>query len=149
MKCDDKKIFDVAKLDVTNQRLLEMYLGHVHMDDICDELCISKAGAYKRLERLKDKGLVPKNFKRKVRRVAVKDRAMPVKAVKIPEGDGEPVRCTCKVSRKCVFGVSPSAISPILCNYILITGHPRGCDPMECTKFVKVSKTNPRLSCEV
>jgi len=33
----------------------------------------------------------------------------------------------------------------IYCAYILLTGHKRNCDPMNCKKYVKITKETPKL----
>lgn len=61
---------------------------------------------------------------------------------------GETIKCDAHVSRSCVYGT----LTPNdgLCRYVFITGHcrslgPDGCDYKACTKYSKVSRTNPRI----
>ena len=67
----------------------------------------------------------------------------PNKAIKRPEQkapNGEQkkgtVRCTRAVSISCKYGCAKdSSIFANLCNYILDTGHMRGCSPDQCDKY--------------
>lgn len=52
---------------------------------------------------------------------------------KIDTSDNEqPVYCTEKVSKHCIFGVNNGCY---LCNYLLLINHSRGCSYKECYKF--------------
>lgn len=55
------------------------------------------------------------------------------------------VRCTKKIATHCVYGCSDYSSKINYCNYILITGHSRGCPWQQCTKFEKTSRNKPRL----
>lgn len=52
--------------------------------------------------------------------------------------DGKVVHCTTAISKQCEYGMNEcdSDVNGI-CNYILYTGHMRGCDWKACTKFKK------------
>lgn len=64
--------------------------------------------------------------------------------------EGQTVRCTMRISKTCVYGKSQAGEQK--CRYSLVTGHCRsvgknGCSWKTCTKYSKISKDNPRLSC--
>lgn len=70
--------------------------------------------------------------------------------VKSTLGENETVMCTASVSAKCVYGVETHSSDSAKCRYSLCTGKcrsvgPDGCSWKACTKFSKVSATNPRI----
>lgn len=80
----------------------------------------------------------------------IKPKADIYKEVPSTLAEGETVRCTMTISRKCVYGKSQAGEQK--CRYSLITGHCRsvgenGCSWKACTKFSKRSKDNPLLKC--
>ena len=60
----------------------------------------------------------------------------------------KPVKCTLERSLTCIYGCTRATKEMGLCNYILITRQRRGCDPDNCTKYIKTSKNMPRLFSE-
>lgn len=63
--------------------------------------------------------------------------------------DGQGIRCTAQVAATCIYG---SANGFNLCRYSQVTGKCRSvgkdaCSWKSCTKYSKISSTNPRLDC--
>ena len=57
------------------------------------------------------------------------------------------VVCTSKISKTCIYGASEFDVKlpyKARCNYLLCTGHSRGCSPKECDKYVQIDKEHPR-----
>ena len=50
------------------------------------------------------------------------------------------IKCNQCVAKKCIYGTGQGLEQSGLCNYILITGHMRGCPPESCDKYTEGKK---------
>lgn len=98
---------------------------------------------------------VRRTYKKQVNTFVTNDRVVKPKVPNYKEvhstlSDGETVKCTMTISKKCVYGKSQAGEQK--CRYSLVTGKCRsvgkgGCSWKACNKFSRISKDNPRLEC--
>ena len=62
------------------------------------------------------------------------------------ETDEGAVKCSIAMSKRCIWGYESKERCRAFgtCSYITRTGHMRGCETWNCTKFEEVTKENPR-----
>ena len=112
--------------DVVKQAIT-LYLEGIPYRDMAKIMNISKAALCNLMHTLFQEGVIIPRRQLKGRKAAAD---LPKKQ---PPGT---VNCNLGVSRKCVYGACWTASSEgPLCNYILCTGHMRGCPANECDKF--------------
>jgi len=127
------------------QIFLDLYHSNFTLDEICDKMQISFYTA-----KMYEKELQAEN------KLTIKSRKRPTKFlginqhIEVPSTleKGECIKCNPSVSRTCVYGTDKG--TKYLCNYALIAGHSRslgddGCDYTACTKYSKISRSNPRF----
>lgn len=114
----------------------EMWPNLTTITELADALKCSIQVATNRLTELANRGEIPKQF-----RDIIRDRN---KFADSTLEDGQTVRCTKTVSKKCVYGCENPSDYGGKCRYIQCTGHMRGCSWKACDKFSLVSRTNRR-----
>lgn len=112
--------------ELVNQ-VIKLYIEGIPYRDIAEMINVSKAGLCNMMHALFAEGvLVPRRQLQGMRRVEELPKEQPPGTV----------NCNLGVSRRCIYGASWTANSESpLCNYILCTGHRRGCPASECDKF--------------
>lgn len=119
------KLYDDKMLDEV-QKLWEQ--GKT-VGDISDIYKIPYGSASSLIQRLKNLGRIGNRYPNKARHKSKPE------SIEVIQKHGT-VRCTRAVSIRCKYGCAKdSSIFSNLCNYILDTGHMRGCPSEECTKF--------------
>ena len=116
------------------KKVIHGYLAGTFYKDIAKEIGMSEIWVCNMVRRLRRIGAIPKerptNKRAKIKE-AIENQ---------PPGT---VRCTPWRSMKCVYGVggetNVNVLTP-LCNYILCTGHTRGCPAEACTKYQEGTK---------
>ena len=119
-----------------SQEMLEMYYQGYTRAEIGKKFKISASGVGKRIERLFREGA------KKREELTEEERA---KYDRFRTDKGA-VKCSIAMSKRCIWGHESKERCRALgtCSYITRTGHMRGCDPWNCTKFEGVTKENPR-----
>lgn len=104
------------------KKVITLYVQGYTYRDIAKTVNVSKAGLCNVMHALIQEGVLV-GRRKKNGKIETKQ----------PPGT---VNCKLGVSRKCIYGASWTASSDgPLCNYILCTGHMRGCPPTACDKF--------------
>lgn len=124
-RTDDKELVKIV---------IHGYLAGTFYKEIAKQTGMSEIWVCNMVQRLKKIGAIPKerptNKRAKVKEVIENQ----------PPGT---VRCTPWRSKKCIYGVGGdtniNALTP-LCNYLLCTGHTRGCPAEACTKYQEGTK---------
>lgn len=124
-RTDDKELVKIV---------IHGYMVGTFYKDIAKETGMSDIWVCNLIRKLKESGAIPKvrptNKRAKVKE-AIENQ---------PQGT---VRCTPWRSKKCIYGVGGdtniNALTP-LCNYLLCTGHTRGCPAEACTKYQEGTK---------
>lgn len=73
--------------------------------------------------------------------VVNRDKKSREKAGKVQTENTKTVCCTDEIKKKCIYGNTNGEPS---CDFINKTGHSRGCDPEQCTEFVKGKRGGKR-----
>ena len=108
------------------KQVITLYIEGYTYREIAKIINVSKAGLCNMMHALIQEGVL-------VSRKQLKKMSPKELEWKQPPGT---VKCNLGVSRRCIYGASWTASSEgPLCNYILCTGHMRGCPANACDKF--------------
>ena len=117
------------------RQAITLYVEGVPYRDMAKMMNISKAGLCNLMHALFQEGVLIPRRQLSGRHEAELPKEQPIGTV----------NCTLAVSRRCIYGASWTACSKgPLCNYILCTGHMRGCPASECNKFQTGRKLKSR-----
>ena len=110
----------------TVKKVISLYMKDLKLKDIAKEIDISIYTVANIVHKLHDSGVLPRKDEL--------SRGLMVKRNRI----GKTVQCNAMISKQCKYGMNEcdSDVNGI-CNYILYTGHMRGCDWKACTRFKK------------
>ena len=116
--------------ELQRSQITDLYNKGLTGYKIAKELNIAESWVYKVLRDLKDDGLIQE------------------REIDYSPTYDYPIDCTKKVSVTCVYGCAPATTLcdyTAGCNYLLCTGHSRGCSPRACTKYCRTDANHPRL----
>lgn len=119
-----------------SKAMLEMYYSGYTRAEIGQKFKISASAVGKRIERLFEKGA-------KKREELTEEERAKYDRYKTDKGA---VKCSIAMSKRCIWGYESKERCRALgtCSYITRTGHMRGCETWNCTKFEEITKENPR-----
>ena len=119
-----------------SQEMLKMFYGGYSMAEIGKKYKISASGVGRRLNNLYKQGA-------KRREELTEEELAKYDRYRTDEGA---VKCSVAMSKRCIWGYESKERCRALgtCSYITRTGHMRGCETWNCTKFEEVTKDNPR-----
>lgn len=130
-------------------KIIELYIQNVTIKGIADKLGLCEHGVRKKIQKLKKQGLLPnerRNLHCNANNAIMKNQFVEMRKPKVPEVWNEkPVCCNRNVSLKCVYGTG--VMSANLCDFLLKTGHSRGCHWKECHRFI--AKTKRRINNDI
>ena len=136
----------------TEDKIADLFFQGKTYAEIAEIVGCGKKAVFVHVSKMKEDGRLPAGWTKHEHRKPRQPRQKTVtpfnlnkRPEKLPEKpDGIIVKCTRKVSEKCVYGVSHGQpITTNLCNYILCEGHSRGCLPEACDKYAHRTKDNP------
>lgn len=113
-----------------SKKIQEQYLkgtGYPRMEKMFG---IPRQNLRKHIDGLRRKGLLP-TVKQNICRTSKEKSIKEIRDV----WNDKAVYCDRKKANKCLFGTCATAANK--CDYILITGHSRGCSDKECHRFIK------------
>ena len=127
------KLVDTEQL----KKIIYFYNQGMSRPEIASRVHLSVSGVGRRLEALYKDGTLKKRSE-----MAEEEH----EALNKRHTDEGTVKCNYAVSKKCVYGYESTHTCRELglCDYILRTGHMRGCSAKNCTKFEEITKDNPR-----
>ena len=119
-----------------SQKMLEMYYSGYTRAEIGRKFNLTPSAVGHRLENLYRQGV-------KRREELTEEERTKYDRYRTDEGA---VKCSIAMSKRCIWGYESKERCRAFgtCSYITRTGHMRGCETWNCTKFEEVTKDNPR-----